>query len=87
MNETLDYAYPLAEEMCCGSSFTSSLTNYSCSGQPVPGLTCVFIDTRPSFEGNLATYIKSDNVHPTQEGANVIANLVWTQMQNHCIAQ
>jgi lysophospholipase L1-like esterase len=87
VNETLDYAYPLAEQMCCGSSFISSLTNYSCSGQPAPGLTCVFIDTRPAFEGNLATYIKSDNVHPTQAGANVIANLIWTQMQNHCIAQ
>jgi hypothetical protein len=87
VNETLDYAYPLAEQACCGSSFASSLTNYSCSGQPVPGVTCVFIDTRPAFEGNLSTYIKSDNVHPTQAGANVIANLIWTQMQAHCIAQ
>jgi hypothetical protein len=87
VNETLDYAYPLVEQVCCGASFTSSLTDYSCSGQPVPGLTCVFVDTRPSFEGHLADYIKSDNVHPTQEGANVITNLLWTQMQNHCIAQ
>jgi lysophospholipase L1-like esterase len=87
VNDTLDYAYPLAEQMCCGSPFASSLTDYSCSGQPIPGLTCVFIDTRPSFEGHLSDYIKSDNVHPTQAGANVIANLIWTQMQNHCIAQ
>ncbi len=87
VNDTLDYAYPLAEQMCCGTSFTSSATNYSCAGQPVAGLTCVFIDTRPAFEGHLSDYIKSDKVHPTQAGADVITDLVWTQMQNHCIAQ
>jgi hypothetical protein len=87
VNDTLDYAYPLAEQICCGTSFTSSLTNYSCSGQPAPGMTCVFIDTRPSFEGHLADYIKSDKVHPTQAGAQVIADLIWNQMQSHCIAQ
>jgi hypothetical protein len=57
VNDTLDYAYPLAEKFCCGSSFTSSLTNYSCTGQPAAGLNCVFIDTRPAFEGHLADYI------------------------------
>jgi hypothetical protein len=87
INDTLDYAYPLAEEVCCGSSFTSSITNYSCSGQPAAGTTCVFIDTRPAFEGHLTDYIKSDKVHPTQAGAQVIANLIWSQMQSHCIAQ
>ena len=46
-----------------------------------------FVDTRPAFEGHLADYIKSDKVHPTQAGADVISNLIWTQMQNHCIAQ
>jgi lysophospholipase L1-like esterase len=87
INETLDYAYPLAAQVCCGSPFASGLSDYSCSGQPTAGLTCVFVDTRPSFEGHLSDYIKSDNVHPTQAGAQVIANLIWTQMQNHCIAQ
>ena len=87
VNDTLDYAYPLAEKMCCGSSFTSSMTSYSCYGEPVPGLHCAFIDTRPAFEGHLADYIKSDNVHPTQAGAQVISDLVWAQMQAHCIAQ
>lgn len=87
VNETLDYAYPFVEQLCCGASFTSDLTHYSCSGQPAPGLNCVFIDTRPSFEGHISDYIKSDNVHPTQAGAQVIANLIWAQMQDHCIAQ
>ena len=87
INDTLDYAYPLAEQICCGSSFTSTLANPTCSGEPVPGTTCVFVDTRPSFEGHLADYIKSDHVHPTQAGAQVISDLVWKAMQDHCIAQ
>jgi hypothetical protein len=87
VNDTLDYAYPLAEQICCGSSFTSTLANPTCSGEPVPGTTCVFVDTRPSFEGHLADYIKDDHVHPTQAGAQVISDLVWKAMQDHCIAQ
>jgi hypothetical protein len=87
INDTLDYAYPLAEQLCCGSTFTSSPTNSSCSGQSAPGLNCVFIDTRPAFEGHLADYIKSDKVHPTQAGAQVISDLIWNQMKSHCIAQ
>jgi hypothetical protein len=87
VNETLDYAYPLAEKVCCGTSFTSSITNYSCVGHPTANTSCVFIDVRPAFEGHLADYIKSDNVHPTQAGAQVIADLIWKQMQAHCIAQ
>jgi hypothetical protein len=87
VNETLDYAYPLAERTCCGTSFTSDKNNYSCVGEPVSGVKCLFIDTRPAFEGHLTDYIKSDNVHPTQAGADVITNLIWTQMQANCIAQ
>jgi hypothetical protein len=87
INDTLDFAYPLAEQLCCGSTFTASLTNSSCSGQPAPGLSCVFVDTRPAFEGHLADYIKSDKVHPTQAGAQVISDLIWNQMTSHCIAQ
>jgi hypothetical protein len=87
INDTLDYAYPLAEQICCGASFTSTLADPTCSGEPVPGTTCVFVDTRPAFEGHLADYIKSDHVHPTQAGAQVISDLVWKAMQDHCIAQ
>jgi lysophospholipase L1-like esterase len=89
INETLDYAYPLAEEVCCGTTFTSTLSNYYCTGYPVSGANtkCVFVDTRPAFEGHIADYIKSDNVHPTPAGAQVIADLVWKAMKANCIAQ
>jgi hypothetical protein len=87
INDTLDYAYPLAEQICCGAAFTSTLSSPTCSGQPVPGTTCVFVDTRPAFEGHLADYIKDDHVHPTPAGAQVISDLLWKAMQDHCIAQ
>jgi lysophospholipase L1-like esterase len=86
VNATLDYAYPLAEQICCGSSFTSTPTSYTCTGNP-SGVECVFVDLRPAFEGHIADYIKSDHVHPTDAGAQVIADLVAGAMSKYCIAQ
>jgi hypothetical protein len=86
VNATLDYAYPLAEQICCGSSFTSTATSYTCSGS-TSGTECVFIDIRPAFEGHVADYIKSDHVHPTDAGAKVIADLIAGAMRAYCIAQ
>jgi lysophospholipase L1-like esterase len=74
VNATLDYAYPLAQQVC------ASAQQY--------GAQCVFVDTRQAFDGHLADYISaSDHVHPTPAGAKVIADLVWQAMVNHCIAQ
>jgi hypothetical protein len=86
VNVTLDYAYPKAAQICCGTPFTGTATNYACSGL-VNGTQCVFIDTRPAFEGHIADYIKPDHVHPTPAGAQVIADLIWGAMTNYCIAQ
>lgn len=89
VNEALDYAYPLAESVCCGSSFTSTASNYTCTGTPVAGAStkCLFVDTRPAFEGHLSDYIKDDHVHPSPVGAQVMADLVWNAMKASCIAQ
>ena len=87
-NDWFDFAYPLAAQTCCGTTAPDAGAGDSTyHGSPAPGVDCTFIDTRPAFEGHLADYIKSDNVHPTQAGATVISNLIWTQMQAHCIAQ
>jgi len=86
VNDTLDYAYPLAETACCGAPFVSSLQTYSCTGV-VSGAQCTFIDTRPAFEGHTADYIKNDMVHPTPAGAQVIADLIWEAMKANCVAQ
>lgn len=86
VNATLDYAYPLAEQICCGTTFTSTATSYTCSGN-TSGTQCVFVDIRPAFEGHVADYIKSDHVHPTDAGAQVIADLIAGAMSAYCIAQ
>jgi hypothetical protein len=86
-DQTLDYAYPLAEQVCCGTSFTSSATNYTCTGT-IGDATCTFIDTRPAFGESWGTLInQADYVHPTAQGAQIIANLIWKAMQDQCIAQ
>ncbi len=86
VNATLDYAYTLAEQVCCGSTFTSTSTSYTCGGS-INGMQCVFIDARPAFEGHTADYIKSDFVHPTDAGAQVLADLMSQTMTSYCIAQ
>jgi len=91
-NDWLDYAYPLAAQLCCGSNAPAAGSpDLTCQGS-TGGLSCVFIDTRPEFVGhnissNASTYWFQDGIHPTQPGADAIANKVWGQMQKYCIAQ
>jgi hypothetical protein len=92
VNLSLEYALPKAEELCCGSSFTSSSTNYSCRGN-VSGTDCIMIDPTPAFQGHNveadpSTYwFQGDNIHPDAMGGTVLAGLVWKTMQDDCIAQ
>jgi hypothetical protein len=94
VNVTLDYAAPLAQQVCCGTTFTpaastTSSAPYTCKGT-TSGTDCIFVDIRPAFEGHTSDYIKSgtgDHVHPSPAGAQVIANLVWQTMVDNCIAQ
>jgi lysophospholipase L1-like esterase len=70
-NTILDYAYPHVKKMC--------------DDHVMPK--CFFIDTRPPFEGKQATAITwEDGIHPTAEGSQIIADLVWDVMQDKCIA-
>jgi hypothetical protein len=88
-NDWLDYAYPQAAQICCGSA-TPASGDLTCSGNAA-GLECVFIDTRPEFVGHnmsgTSAYWFQDGIHPTQPGADAIAQKVWAQMQKYCIAQ
>jgi lysophospholipase L1-like esterase len=86
VNVTLDYAYPLAQEVCCGTTFTPTASHYTCKGTTA-GTECIFVDMRPACEGHVADYIKTDHVHPTPAGAQVIANEICATMQANCIAQ
>ncbi len=56
---------------------------------------CTWIDTRPGVRLVTTTtsmavghyWFQSDNIHPTQPGADAISAKVWAAMQKYCIAQ
>jgi hypothetical protein len=88
-----DYSAPLYQQICCGSSFTPTTAAPTCSGN-APGTECIFVDTRPAFNGHSGAagepgpdYILSDHVHPNAMGSVVIADLTWNAMVANCVAQ
>ena len=54
-----------------------------CQNAPIP---CEFVDTRPAFNGNDASYIGPDDIHPTNAGSDAIAELIWGTMRQDCVA-
>lgn len=60
------------------------LLRTACEGSPVP---CHWVDLRPAFDGNEATYLNSEGTTPTTAGAQVSAAAIWSVMQQQCIAQ
>jgi lysophospholipase L1-like esterase len=73
-----------------GKPYVNQMLDYAfpivkaaCSDAIIP---CYFVDTRPAFEGH-PEYIGPDGIHPTAAGSDVIATLVWEQMQQACVAQ
>ncbi len=59
------------------------LVQAACENAPIP---CYFVDTRPAFNGNDATLIGPDGIHPTTAGSDMIAGLIWNEMLQECIA-
>ncbi|HYQ43787.1 MAG TPA: hypothetical protein VER11_17525, partial [Polyangiaceae bacterium] len=53
----------------------------ACAESIVP---CHFIDLQPYWSKD---YTAADGIQPSDAGGVVIADLVWAQMQEHCIAQ
>jgi hypothetical protein len=93
-NDWLDYAYPLAAQTCCGTGTPAAGTgDLTCHGVPVAGVDCTFIDTRPEFVGHNDPSMMSEywldafGIHPNKQGAQVIAQKMWAQMQKYCVAQ
>ena len=56
----------------------------TCDGAAVP---CHFVDARPLFLGNENNWVKSDNIHPTRTGSEVLATGIWTVMEQNGIEQ
>jgi len=55
----------------------------ACVDSAVP---CHFIDLQPSWSGH-PEYTALNGIQSSETGAVVIANLIWTTMQDNCIAQ
>jgi len=55
-----------------------------CQDSPVP---CHWLDLRPAFAGNEATYLEPPGIAPTMDGARASAHAIWSVMQRQCIAQ
>lgn len=49
-------------------------------------MNCYFIDPLTAFEGH-PEYIKSDNIHPSRAGGDVLAGLIWDVMVQNNIEQ
>jgi hypothetical protein len=60
------------------------LLENACEASPVP---CHWVDLRPTFAGNYASYVEADGLNPTPEGARAAAGALWSTMRQQCIAQ
>jgi hypothetical protein len=61
--------------------FGAPLVEAACEN--AAGLDCNFIDLRGAFDGH-PEYIGLDGIHPTTAGSEVIAGLLWDEMQATC---
>ena len=77
--EILDYSLPMAKATC------ESMNDATYQ--------CYFVDTRDTFQGpgnngeTMAGLIGADGIHPSAKGDDLLADLVWKTMKDHCMAQ
>src|SRR5262249_42738204 len=77
--DMIDYALPLAKQ--------------SCESMNSDKFQCYLVDTRDAFQGPgnngvaMAQYIGPDGIHPSAAGDDVLADLVWKTMKDHCMGQ
>lgn len=55
-----------------------------CASAPFP---CHFVDLRAAFAEAPDVYLMDGGVLPTAEGARVTAEVLWSVMERHCVAQ
>ncbi|MET0791261.1 MAG: hypothetical protein ABW061_07035, partial [Polyangiaceae bacterium] len=55
----------------------------ACADSVVP---CYFLDLQPSWQGH-SEYTASNGIQASGVGAGVVADLIWSTMQDNCIAQ
>jgi lysophospholipase L1-like esterase len=74
-NEILDYASPLARQVC-----------EQAEADTQGALRCHFLDLQPIFEGH-PEWFADDGIHENAQGSAVIAREVAALFEAHCIAQ
>lgn len=55
-----------------------------CDSAPIP---CRFVDLRAAFAEAPDVYLMDGGVLPTAEGARITAEILWSVMERHCVAQ
>lgn len=74
-NAILDYALPLARDLCNSAAQTTG-------GR----LRCHFVDMIPVFQGH-SEYFAPLDIHPNGLGSAAMAKAIWAQMRSSCVAQ
>lgn len=78
------YPNPLDTDLQAKMDALRPLVQSACAGSAVP---CQWLDLRPTFAGQYASYIQADGLDPTAAGSAASAAAIWTTMQQSCIAQ
>lgn len=78
------YPDPQIEEVKQRMDALRPMLEEVCVASPVR---CLWVDLRPIFEGNYASYILDDGFNPTPAGSQSSATAIWDAMQQSCVAQ
>jgi lysophospholipase L1-like esterase len=78
------YPDPVDSDVRAKMDALRPLIESACNNSPVP---CHWLDLRPTFAGQYASYIQVDGLNPTAAGSKASAAAIWQVMQEACIAQ
>jgi hypothetical protein len=78
------YPNPLPDEVAEKMSVLRPMLEQTCDDSAVP---CVWLDLRPTFEGNESDFIAPDGLNPTSPGSEASAGIIWDSMQKSCIGR
>jgi lysophospholipase L1-like esterase len=83
----LEYYYPTGSyvNLSKANDYSINFTNLNCAAVSAP-TKCYTVDPRAAFTGH-PEYIKSDNIHPTTAGSNVLGDMIWDVMVKNNIEQ
>jgi lysophospholipase L1-like esterase len=72
--------YPPTPMTTLGPAFESVYAKLSEDCAMMTPMRCHFVNATPAFEGKTRELIRGDNIHPTGEGYDILAKLIWDEM-------